>query len=412
MGSFDFKQPKLESSETEAVSEFVRNHREIKEKQRESSEKMLKKLNEEWHKGHISSGNMQEYRDEIERLEREISTLTTDIIVLHTSYYEICGRIIDWAIWGKNEDTHWSYLDMLIRLYKTPEGARCTLFTKRTQEARNRFRTDVLKAYDAFNDDGEVWCAISKRHYWAKNIKAAYIVRYNVGEATAAHLFGPTDSKDGHLMGAKNAFPMHEYYEKLFDEGGLVIVPDAEAGPNCWKTQWLYGEHEKRPGGGEGLPTGTGLQNLKLEFKNDFRPAARYLYFAYCMSILRRQRHDIPGWWKDLLNAETNSIWASPGDYMRTSTLRKLARRVGHLTEDEALAFSGESAADIAGDNENQLADSVHSDIAAQASMKSPIPSHRKNDSDDLEIPTDEEDEDEGGDECNYYIDDDNDGTV
>ncbi|CAH0016628.1 unnamed protein product [Clonostachys rhizophaga] len=368
MDTTSFKQPKLESVRSGAVHKFVWNIREIKECQRESAEEVLKLLNDEWQGGHISL-TVQEYRDEVAELERAISTVTTDLIVLHTSYHEICGRIKDWATWGKSEDTQdWEYLDSLIRqYYKMPHGARRTLFTKREKHAQDRFRADVLEAYDAFDDEGAVWCVITGKHLYPRSVKATQIVRYNVGEVTAAHLFGPPDSRDGHLMGTKNAFPVHEYYEKLFDDGGLVIVPDTEAGPDCWKTQWLYGENEWRPGGGDLLPSGQELHNRPLKFKNDFRPAARYLYFAYCMDLLRRQRHEAPGWWKGKgrFNTETNSVWATPGDYMRTSALRMLARRIGHLEENEALAFSGESAADIAGSNER--ADSVHSDIASQA---------------------------------------------
>jgi hypothetical protein len=106
-----------------------------------------------------------------------------------------------------------SYLDSLIRLYKTPQGARRALFTKRDKKTQDRFRADVLEAYDAFNDEGAVWCVITKQHLYPRNVKAAQIVRYNVGEVTAAHLFGPPDSRDGHLMRAKNALPIHEYYE-------------------------------------------------------------------------------------------------------------------------------------------------------------------------------------------------------
>ncbi|CAG9939717.1 unnamed protein product [Clonostachys rosea f. rosea IK726] len=104
MDSTSFKQPKLESSEA-FPSVFVRNHREIKEKKKEAADRILKIVNAAWHKGRWS-GNEQEYRYEVSILERTISTLTTDIIVLHTSYYEICGRIMDCATWGENEDTY------------------------------------------------------------------------------------------------------------------------------------------------------------------------------------------------------------------------------------------------------------------------------------------------------------------
>ena len=90
-------------------------------------------------------------------------------------------------------------------------------------------------------------------------------------------------------------------------------------------------------------PYGKMLHGRTLEFQNDFRPSMRYLYVSFCVSILRRQRHEVPGWWKDRVSLAPQKVWASPGEYLRTSTIYKLARRIGHLGPDDAEDLSASS---------------------------------------------------------------------
>ncbi|PKK41218.1 hypothetical protein CI102_14712, partial [Trichoderma harzianum] len=309
------------------------------------AEKIVAILNSAWHAGSLDL-RQDEFWSQIEQLERLITALRGDVVVIQTSCHELSGRLIDNMIWQHDrQNTDWAYLDLLISRYKTPEGARLSLFASRDADAQERSRRRVFKAYDAVTPDSE-WCVISGKYFKPSLVKAAHIVGYNVGEPSARHLFGPPRDKDGHLMAAKNGIPMHHEHERLFDDARLVIVPEVQPDGNprkgCWKVYCLDepDTYEASPH----FPSGRELHGRSLQFRNEFRPSARYLYFAFCMSILRRQRHQVPGWWQDYLIDDVGKAWATPGTYLRTSTLRRLAHQVGHLTEEEAAEFAPGSA--------------------------------------------------------------------
>lgn len=48
------------------------------------------------------------------------------------------------------------------------------------------------------------------------------------------------------------------------------------------------------------------------------------------MTLLRRLRTGVPGAGDDLENYAGSEFWASPGEYLRHSTLDAIARRLGH----------------------------------------------------------------------------------
>jgi hypothetical protein len=67
------------------------------------------------------------------------------------------------------------------------------------------------------------------------------------------------------------------------------------------------------------------LDNKELTFLGDNRPAKRYLYFRFISSIIHAQKTgnvDILG------RLEVKKIWASPGEYLRRSTLVMMARQI------------------------------------------------------------------------------------
>ncbi len=45
-----------------------------------------------------------------------------------------------------------------------------------------------------------------------------------------------------------------------------------------------------------------------LILRNGFRPAKRYLYFAFASTLLRRQRHNVEGWWHEFADYATKEI--------------------------------------------------------------------------------------------------------
>ncbi|KAL6805249.1 hypothetical protein J3E68DRAFT_441744 [Trichoderma sp. SZMC 28012] len=305
------------------------------------TEKRVIDLNYVWHTGSLDLEE-DEYRSQIKQLERLITTLRGDVVVIQTFRHEFSGRLMDNMIWQYDRQyTDGTYLDLLVSRYKAPDVARLSLFASRDPSAQERFRKKVSKAYDAV-DRGSEWCVISGKYFDPRLVEVVHIVRYNVGEPSARHLFGPPGDKDGHLMADKNGISMHYTLKKLFDDARLVIVPEVQPHGNprkgCWKVHYLDDPDTYEPS--PWYPSGRELHGRSLQFRNDFRPSDRYLYFAFCMSILRRQRHEAPGWWRDYLVDGMGKAWATPGTYLCTSTLRILAYHLGHLTEKEAVEFA------------------------------------------------------------------------
>ncbi|KAL7801975.1 hypothetical protein V8C43DRAFT_324818 [Trichoderma afarasin] len=301
------------------------------------TEKRVINLNYVWHTGSFDLGE-DEYRSQIKQLERLITTLRGDVVVIQTSRPELSGRLMDNMIWQHDrQNTDGAYLDLLISRYKAHDVARLSLFASRDPSAQERFRKKVLKAYDTVDLD-TAWCVISGKYLPASTVRAAHIVRYKMGKLSARHLFGPPGDKDGHLMADKNGIPIYYKYEAAFDDARLVIVPDGDPRKGCWKVHCLDDLDTHRPSGL--VPFGCELHGRSLQFRNDFRPSAQYLYFAFCMNVLRRQRHEAPGWWRDYLVDGVGKAWAAPGTYLCTLTLRILAYHVGHLTEKEAVEFA------------------------------------------------------------------------
>ncbi|KAF4455713.1 hypothetical protein FALBO_15562, partial [Fusarium albosuccineum] len=186
------------------------------------------------------------------------------------------------------------------------------------------------------------WCCVTAETYPSNEVRAVHIVPYNTGELNAQYVFGkPTTSdKDGHIMSARNGIPMAKHIEERFDGGRITLVPV----PNSTDIKVVvFGASGPNASSSEKKLNGTILSS-----QNDFRPAHRYLYFHYATTLLRRQRHEVPGWWKDFTEYGTLRMWATPGQCLRHSMLLKLARNVGHLGSDEAADFASPKGIDKA----------------------------------------------------------------
>jgi hypothetical protein len=81
----------------------------------------------------------------------------------------------------------------------------------------------------------------------------------------------------------------------------------------------------------------------ELEFLNDQRPSRRFLYFHYFCCVYRAMQERTKGWQKARDKSGTRKLWATPGPYLRTSMLRKLAEVIGDEVElPEGLLADGE----------------------------------------------------------------------
>ncbi|PNP43708.1 hypothetical protein TGAMA5MH_04680 [Trichoderma gamsii] len=337
------------------VKSTVKHALHNKKKELAAVEKLIRILHVEYHAGHLDTADEELCLDRY-NLERRGKALNHDTIVLRTSGQGIGDRIHDDKM---SEESNRSlkiftyvdeaYLDSLIAPYKTPEGAKIPLFAAKDEVAEKKFRRNVLNAYDAKRDK-LAWCVVSGRWHKAKHITTFAIVRHGMGEPTAQHLFGPPDSEEGHLMGAKNGLPMHRLYAESFHRNQMVLVPkggpdDDQGSFSRWKILfWDRFESDDNTAKSRStkLPWGPELSGRELQFSNQVRPDTRYLFLHYCIGVLDHQKSEAPGWWRtcfdDLSTSESPKI-----AYLRASTLRRVARMRCPLNEEEAAEFAAHS---------------------------------------------------------------------
>ncbi|KAH7002551.1 hypothetical protein EDB80DRAFT_685712 [Ilyonectria destructans] len=149
---------------------------------------------------------------------------------------------------------------------------------------------------------------------------------------------------------------MGKRYEEMFDNGRMTLVPI----PGTTKIRVvIFAALDPDPSDAD-----KELHGKELSFKNNFRPANRYLYYHYAVTLLRRQRYAVPGWWRAF------------------ALMLTLARNIGHLPPEEAKFFvspqglpeSDEDAPEFDGPDDSQK-DLL---IAATINMR-PGPSDLKN---------------------------------
>ena len=114
--------------------------------------------------------------------------------------------------------------------------------------------------------------------------------------------------------------------------------------------------------------TDMGKTNLKAldgkepSFKNDHRPASRFLYYHFVITLLRNKRDRQPGCDKFAVELPTGRPFATIGRYMRESMLLVLAKNAGDLNpEEEARLLGGGGETFV---EEAKLTDSEESEVA------------------------------------------------
>ena len=231
----------------------------------------------------------------------------------------------------QTSNTSGPYLaDCLLALYKKSDGQDNR--RDRKQRPKN-FRKDAMSWYngDSERDTGlknMVWCHAIGNWQLHSTVKAAHIVPFFLeSEGIAEFLFG---SRAPDLDREANSLLLTSQVEKWFDSYNLVIVPvDTKETPiRRWRIELLSNSFSTVTLDTRGFISSS-LHERELTFRNENRPAARFLYFHFLMALVRI---------KDLKRSNWQSIWAryhyhrpfpTPGNYIRNSMLIALAKYSG-----------------------------------------------------------------------------------
>ena len=217
---------------------------------------------------------------------------------------------------------------------------------RRDTSVQSQFRADCINAYHSGNPDPRgdfLWCPIVKAWVLQFHATAAHLFAYMHGQAVMDSIFG--SMKTPELLSPLNGMIISDYAERKFDCGFMAIVPNLPdhptqaqialwnaSEPKAYKIRILDLEDPQahkliRP---ESNQTWRDLDSTNVEFRSAFRPHDRYLYFHYCVQILRR------AWKADRKAAEQikkefgKGYWGTVGPYLPESMLRAFVEELGH----------------------------------------------------------------------------------
>ncbi|KAF2711412.1 hypothetical protein K504DRAFT_374208 [Pleomassaria siparia CBS 279.74] len=276
---------------------------------------------------------------------------------------------------------------------------------RRDSKDQSSFRDKVILAYDlrqaTTGTMDMAWNIVmggfeNKAHFVASPL---FSVKH--GQETMNAIFG--NEAAGELFSPKNALFLPSGMEALFDCGFFAIVPNIrhdaskaelslweQTSPRDYKIRILDERHQKIDESFAPGKTWRQLDGQKLMFRNNFRPRARYLYFNFCMQLLKLS-------WKrgggksacaalPSLNPEIGKhFWGTRGKYLPTNQLLTLVEELGHEWDSVVLEAKDDSLNDE-GDDEILL-----SAIAGQIKEKNLIEE------------SEDEDDSDGGDVGNEW---------
>ena len=196
--------------------------------------------------------------------------------------------------------------------------------------------------YDPAKDapQNKWWRPLLAGYYDSTNFIAAHIVPYRLGPEVVDYLFGA--GSGSRLNSPDNCMIIHRDAEHLLDNGSFVLMPadPSESPIRSWKIRITNSAAINADVGRKYLRE---LDNKEVEWKNENRPAARFLYFHFVITLLRNQRDRTPGWEKFLAELPTGKPFATMGPYLRKSTLMTLTRYARDLdAQNEAKILSVE----------------------------------------------------------------------
>jgi hypothetical protein len=156
-------------------------------------------------------------------------------------------------------------------------------------------------------------------------------------------MFGNAEKGKEILWDTRNGLWICKTVEQAFDAGKAVIIPLKEP-QDHWNDRVDRFKHvvldklllEKGSFGDKGKYRWKDIHERELQFRNTNRPARRYLYFHFVLTMLRRDRYEPPGWAENTMTLVSGIIWATPGEYLRRSMLKRLAGLIGDIDPNDS----------------------------------------------------------------------------
>ena len=282
-------------------------------------------------------------------------------------------------------DSTGAFIFTLLTLYKDPNTS-----SKRSSTVQSEMQRSVLQVYEPSKGapQGKFWCPIARDYFDEEMMVTAHIVPKALSAGLVEYIFGAgTGSR---VNTSDNCLILHISTERGFDNGNFVIVPanPAESPIKTWKVKLANLAAKNSDVGRRILGDCDGEE---LVFKNENRPAARFLYYHFVVTLLRNKKDRQPGWERFCVDLPTGKPFATPGRYLRQSMLVTLAKSVGDLNAEEEAKLLGTPGQETFVDKE-RLGEAEEAEIGRRV-----LVAHEGGDDDDDD--SDDEGEDAGEEE-------------
>ena len=256
-------------------------------------------------------------------------------------------------------------------------------FGERDKGAQRSLRDTVFEVYDAFDSDmGFCWCPLIRKWEKRERVKAAHLFPHKSTQKHMTRIFGTKDE----LSHPRNAMPMADYIEEQFDKGRIALIPNlpedaTDKDWDNWRKDRIVRQYKIRivnklareittqriEGGVYRRLTLLELDNKPVEFRNSYRPRARYLFYHY-LECLNAQITGYPQMKNEIIYNEIQKpVWPSMGSYIRKGPLMGFIAELGQdmgFVLNQAIEEE-ESANDLTAADPTMM-DVMHSKAAAE----------------------------------------------
>ena len=210
-----------------------------------------------------------------------------------------------------------------------------TKFRKELEEVSKQMHPEPVRK-------GYWWCPITSSYHSSLAMVATHLYPWKSGQDAMIAIFG--EEATGELFSARNGLLLSTSAANYLDNGAIALVPAIDNESSSEQIEeWNAASVKEykirilrpREKGMDELCayssdlTWKELENQPVTFRSEYRPRARYLYYAYCVALLRLA-YNVEKKPVALKTSLGKKYWGSTGRYLKGSMIRGFVDAVGH----------------------------------------------------------------------------------
>lgn len=205
----------------------------------------------------------------------------------------------------------------------------------RNSSNQDPFRKDCIEAYNSRHPEKDLlWCPVLQHYFDSRDVIAAHIIPAAVDLNVINDVCGTGTGIVAYTMSKWNGIMLHRDIEKAFDKGHLLIVLKEDSNEDPFEFE-IIAVDKSAPIAfdavrGKHMCNLKALHRRKLDFRSDFRPSKRFLYFKYIVMRIKAINSGNPEELNEILPLCRRKPWPTLKSYLKKSpALRDIARYIG-----------------------------------------------------------------------------------